>query len=312
MQFRSLIDVRPPYYALHSVDAPSPSEIRAQVRREHPLGHEVGPLAAAEAGRHLAILGACACSRVREPAALHYYLAHRARIIGHRDLTAEHAREFTASARVVSSTAREARAHTQLRAVGSDSLLYELDVTYKVLARPVFERLFAAHRRDLRAKPRDGVIGERADIERRANPYRDLLPLDILQRSADGVRAELAEIKPEMCAGHFPMYPALPVAILMHSLNSLSGEALRARWGDSMRYRLLRADVYADRLAFAGERLQFDARYCGDVAGGEQYEARARLADGTLIGRLVVDLEAHRANEVRRPAPRLTQLWSEQ
>lgn len=312
MHFRSLIDVRPPYYALHSVSAPSTGEVRAQVRREHPLGHEVGPLAAAEAGRHLAILGACACSSVREPATLHYYLAHRARIIGHRDPAAENAREFTVSARAVSSSVREARAHAALRAVGSDSLLYELEVTYKVLARPVFERLFAAHRRDLRSQPRDGAIGERVDIERRKNPYRNSLPLDITQRSAEGVRAVLAEIEPEMCAGHFPMYPALPVAILMDSLHSLSGEAMRARWGDSMRYRLIRADVHADRLAFAGQRVEFDARHCGDVADGEQYEAIARLADGTQVGRLVVDLERHAASEIRRPAPRLNQLWAEQ
>ncbi|HKU41129.1 MAG TPA: hypothetical protein VJR89_23365 [Polyangiales bacterium] len=311
MQFRSLIDVRPPYYALHSV-TPSASEIRAQVRREHPLGHEVGPLAAAEAGRHLAILGACACSSVREPAALHYYLAHRARIIGYRDPAAEQAREFTASARAVSSTAREARAQAVLRAVGSHALLYELDVTYKVLSRPVFERLFAAHRRDLRAQPRDEASSQLADIERRTNPYRQPIPLNITQRDAHGVRAELDEVKPEMCAGHFPMYPALPVAILMHSLSTLSGEALRARWGDSMRYRLLRADVFADRLAFAGERLQFAARYVSDAPGAEQYEATACLADGSQVGRLVIDLEPYAVSDVRRGAPRLQQLWAEQ
>lgn len=291
MPYRSLIDVSAPYYALQKVHSPSAGIVHARVSREQPLGHEIGPIASAEVGRHLAIAGACACSAVREPAAQHYYLAHRATIIRHSEAAVEQASEFDVRARAVSSTAREARAQTSLRVAGAEQALYELDVTYKVLTRPLFQRLFAAHRRDLRATPRDTTASaDPQAIARRSNPYQKLLPLTLTQRSMHGVRASLPEVTPQMCSGHFPMYPALPVAILMHTLSSLCGEALRARRNDSPRYRLERADVYADRLAFAGERLEFDAEYIGGVSHAEQYEARVCDAAGKQFGRLVIDL----------------------
>lgn len=95
------------------------------------------------------------------------------------------------------------------------------------------------------------------------------LPLDVTVRPGEGVHAVLPEVTPAMCAGHFAMYPALPVAILMHALSSLAGRALRERWDMSTRYRMLRADVEAHQLAFAGERLEFDARF---VDGSDEVE----------------------------------------
>lgn len=305
VDFRSLIDVRSPYYALQAVETASAGVIQAKVLREQPLGHEVGPIASAEVGRHLAIAGACACSSIRQPAALHYYLAHRATIVRHHDPLADHAREFEITSQAVSSSQREARAHSTLTAVGREQPLYELDVTYKVLARSVFQRLFAAHKRELRARPRAAdAAADPLQIARRDNPYVRLLPLQVTERSGEVIRAVLPEVTPAMCAGHFAMYPALPVAILMHTLSSLAGEALRERWGRSMRYRMQRADVYADQLAFAGERLEFDARYLGSLQHGERYEARVALGNGQPIGRLVIDLDAIPAvSSVQRPQP---------
>lgn len=305
MPYRSLIDVSAPYYALQKVHSPSAGIVHARVSREQPLGHEVGPIASAEVGRHLAIAGACACSSVREPVAQHYYLAHRATIVRHSDSGIEHATEFDVRAHAVSSTAREAHALTSLRLAGAEQPLYELDVTYKVLARPVFQRLFAAHRRDLRAAPRDAAANADPQASaRRVNPYLKALPLQFTQRSAHGVRASLPEVKPEMCSGHFPMYPALPIAILMHTLSSLCGEAMRARRDDSPRYQLQRAEVYADQLAFAGERLEFDARYIGAAPHGEQYEARVHDVTGKQLGRLVLDLVPVVSTRSHQHAPR--------
>lgn len=100
------------------------------------------------------------------------------------------------------------------------------------------------------------------------------------------------------------MYPALPIAILMHTLSSLCGEAMRARREDSPRYRLQRAEVHADRLAFAGERLEFDARHVGAAQHGEQYEARVHDAAGQLLGRLVIDLVPVVSARSNQHAPR--------
>src|SRR5690349_20641483 len=154
MPYRSLIDISAPYYALQKVHSPSAGIVHARVSREQPLGHEVGPIASAEVGRHLAIAGACACSSVRESVAQHYYLAPRAMNVRLYDAATEHTTEFDVRAHAVSSTAHEAHALTSLRLAGCEQPLYELDVTYKVHSRQVFQRLIAAHRRDLRAAPR--------------------------------------------------------------------------------------------------------------------------------------------------------------
>jgi hypothetical protein len=292
MLFKDLIDVRPPYFALQAIELRQPGFVQAAVRPEHPMGHEVGALAAAEAGRHLAILGACACSSIRLPVGRHYYLAHRARIVQHQQRLAGAESRFEGVARSTTRTGREATASAALHATGSGELLFELDISYKVLSQPAFQRIFAAHRKDLRALPRDSAQSSAEQpLNRRRNPYLKALPLEITRRAPQSVQALLPEVSPQLCAGHFPFYPALPVAVLMHSLASLSGEALRVRWGDAARYRVLAADVHAERLAFAGERLLFEAAYQRSEQGREHYQASATLEDGTAIGRMAIELE---------------------
>lgn len=292
MPFKSLIDVRPPYYAFASAELERPGVAHAFVQPEHTLGHEEGPLAAAEAGRHLAILGACACSSLREPVGLHYYLAQRARLVRCGEADSSDQAGFRAVARSESGKGRDVIAHAQLDSITTGKRLFELDVSYKVLSQAAFQRVFAAHRRDLRAPSReDRVLSVEALSALRRNPYRQPLPLRLTQRTDQGVQAVLPEVTAEMCAGHFPLYPALPVAVLMHSLSTLCGEALRVRWHEKARYRVLVADVTAERLAFAGARLNFEAKYLGSSDRSEHYQATAMLEDGSSIGRMILELE---------------------
>lgn len=282
---RDLIDVRAPYLAFHSLQLDEPGVATALVRSEQPLGNEEGPLAAAEAGRHLAILGACACSSVREPLERRYYLAHRARLIRRPHVVENGPVECKATARSIGTrSGREASAHGMLWC-GSERPLFELTVSYKVLSGLLFQRLFAA-RRDERDKMADFGAPQQPAQDVPESPYRSLLPVQLLERRPDRARAEVSRLDPEQCAGHFPLYPALPVAVLMHALSTLSGEVLRARWGDSARYRVLAADVVAEKLAFAGERLLLDASYVGVDQNHEQYLACARLEDGSQVGQL--------------------------
>jgi len=292
MLFPSLIDARPPYYALDDVAVYQPGFVEARIRPEHPLGHEVGPLAAAEAGRHLAILGACACSSLREQHATHYYLAQRARLVRHGNSTSNAPARFSAVAWSGTRRGRAARAHALLRAAGEQSTLFELDVSYRVLSAAVFQRVFAAHRRDLRAAPRDlRDDGVEQRIAQRNNPYHRPLPLEITRRTPKSVRARLAHVTPQLCSGHFPLYPALPVPLLMQSLSTLCGEALRVRWGNGTRYRVHSADVSAERLAFVGERLVFEAAFWRSDGAREHYQAWAALEDGTSVGWMSIALE---------------------
>jgi hypothetical protein len=304
MQFKSLIDMRPPYGALDGFELRRPGLVAARVAPEHPLGHEVGPLAAAEAGRHLAALGACACSSLQRDGAVQYFLAHQARLVRHRDRMPLHNSQFEAVAWAHPADdahaprsrgprqRREMSAHAVLRESGSGAPLFELDISYRVLSQSVFQRVFAPHRRDLRGMPRDGspVDAERL-VARRSNPYRRPLPVEITRRTPESVRAKLRGVTADLCAGHYPLYPALPVATLMQSLSTLCGEVLRVRWGNETSYRVISADVSADRLAFAGERLLFEAAFREAAYGREHYQAWASLEDGTPVGWLALELE---------------------
>ncbi|MEY4578469.1 MAG: hypothetical protein RL701_3172 [Pseudomonadota bacterium] len=308
MQFNSLLDVRPPYYALDRVELHKPGFVGARIRPEQPLGHEVGPLAAAEAGRHLAILGACACRSLRESNPEyehHYYLPQRARLLRHPDRTPTQQPRFAASARSESRKGRNATAHSVLYAADSGATLFELDVSYRVLSQGAFERVFAPHKRDLRATPREDAT---RDLEQlvalRSNPYQKPLPLEITRRTPESVRARLRTVTPDLCAGHFPLYPSLPVAVLMHALSSLCGEALRGRWGNAARYRVVAADVSAERLAFVGERLLFEAAFRQSNGDREHYQAWAMLEDGRSIGWMAIELQPVRHDmRIERTTP---------
>ena len=302
MQFKSLIDMRPPYGVLGGLELRRPGVVAARVVPEQPLGHEVGPLAAAEAGRHLAALGACACSSLRQDGGVHYFLGQHARLVRHhRERTALPNPHFEAVAWVDDTDARQRRevsAHAMLLESGSGAPLFELDISYRVLSQPVFQRVFAPHRTYARGLPRQGSF---ADVEcfaaRRSSPDRKALPVEITRRTPESVRAKLRGVTDDLCAGHYPLYPALPVATLMQSLSSLCGEVLRVRWGNGTSYRVISADVSADRLAFAGERLLFEAAFREAAQGREHYQAWASLEDGTSVGWLALELEPVRCEK---------------
>src|SRR5262245_15441062 len=134
MQFRELIDVRPPYFAFQSVASDEPGIASALVRSEQPLGHEDGPLSGAEAGRHLAILGACACSSVWEGSGTHFYLARRAKLLRHPHVVGN-GRSFRAVARSTGPrSGREASAQGTLFMSDSERPVFTIDVTYQVLS----------------------------------------------------------------------------------------------------------------------------------------------------------------------------------
>jgi hypothetical protein len=108
----------------------------------------------------------------------------------------------------------------------------------------------------------------------------------------------LADVTAEHCSGHFPLYPALPVPVLMQSLSTLCGEALRMRWGNSARYRVISADVSAERLVFVGQRVVLEAAFWRSDGSREHYQAWAALEDGTSIGWMSVVLEPVRSDHL--------------
>lgn len=271
-----LICVRDPYFAFQSFHVDSQA-VMSTVAPEHPLGDELGPMAAAEAGRHLAILGSCAAAMENPIRARHYYLAREAYLERRTDLSPA-AGMLGARATASFSDKRTARAQCSIWA-GSDQL-FSLDVGYSVLSEALFHRFYGKHATDL-----DNVT----PIQR-PNPYKNAVPLEVLESDDNRLVASLGVISREACAGHFPRVPCLPVAALMHSLSRAAGALFVHRLGAPVKYTVETAEVSARELAMAGSVLQLEATYAGQHARGEKFQVRATTDNGALIGELGVVL----------------------
>lgn len=279
------ICVRDPYFALRGLRSEGPATATARVVAQQPLGRERGPMAAAEAGRHLAILGSCAGAVANPVAGRHFYLARRARIArlpAADGVAGTEPFALRATARI---EGRRCDADVTL-ATADGTSLFTLAVEYAVLAEPVFRRLFRRAKMELRAAER--APGAAADRSRRHDPYRHALPLVDHHVGRDGARARLARVEPSLCKGHFPMHPALPVAIVMRALSGLAGDHFCAST-EAPGYVVNAGEVEADNLAFAGEAVTFEA--VPDALRGN-YTCRAVAPDGRVFGAMRITLAA--------------------
>jgi 3-hydroxymyristoyl/3-hydroxydecanoyl-(acyl carrier protein) dehydratase len=273
-----LICVRDPYFAFQTFAVQS-QKVMTTVAPEHPLGDEVGPIAAAEAGRHLAILGSCAAAMENPTRARHYYLAREAYI--ERTTSAVPANVAVLGGHATASFSDKRNAHAQCVLLAQDTQLFSLDVSYSVLSEALFTRFYGKH-----ASESDNVTPLL-----KVNPYRSSIPLEILESDDHHLRASLGVITKELCAGHFPRFPCLPVAALMHSLSRAAGALFVQRAGMQLGYSVESAEVSARELAFAGTSLQLEATYVGEHARGEKFSVRATSDAGNVIGELIVVLK---------------------
>lgn len=286
-----LIEVRAPYCALQHVSAESDGGISAVVSPEQQVDLEFGEIAAAEAGRHMAILGSIASAlHQKDPARRCYYLAERAVLSSPDDLPAADGGggSMRLRARCTQTATRSADAECEIRSAAGRPL-FGLRVSYKLVPDRLFERLFAAHRVDMRRAPARSVhpLSEAAVLRLRRSPYRTRLPLAIQELDAQQVRGEIASVSAEACAGHFPLYPAVPVAVLMEAFSNAGGALLRHRLGDpSIRYRVRSADIVASRLVFAGQSITIRGDLLELVSDrGAKMQMRASLANGEEVSR---------------------------
>jgi 3-hydroxymyristoyl/3-hydroxydecanoyl-(acyl carrier protein) dehydratase len=303
MNWTQLIEVRAPYFALDKVVTVGPGKVEASVRPEQPRGSELGPLPAAEAGRHLAIIGSCACASLAPELGKHFYLAQRAVL----ERTFVPGTVLAAPLRARAEALHRDRRVASAKCVLTDALdrpLYQLSVTYQVLQERLFQRMFSAHKQELRASERSTDVAARSSFSHmRRNPYQSALPLVAMELSAARGVALLPEVTSQLCSGHFPLYPAMPIALLMHGLSGLAGDVLRERLGDDMRYAVARAEVKADRLVFAGQSLTFEANWVRHEVGQHVFLTQARISDGTVVGEMKLVLEAA-ANDEALPGLR--------
>jgi 3-hydroxymyristoyl/3-hydroxydecanoyl-(acyl carrier protein) dehydratase len=267
------ICVRDPYFALREVSEVVEGEVLARVPVEQEPEAEASPITAAEVGRHLAILGSCAASRVNRKEGQHYYLARRARLERlHEGPLPRFSEPLWGSARAEFTDKRSATARTLL-ASPTGQPLFSLEVEYNVLSAAAFSRLFQGARQEMRREPRaergprNGTPGDFAAL--RQNPYRTALPLRDFVRDGECLKATLGPVRAEQCKGHFALHPVLPVAVVMSGLSGLAGALLRQLLGnESARYLVTWGEVRADNLAYAGETVTFGS-HRHDVQGRE-------------------------------------------
>lgn len=258
------IGVRPPYFALHDV-ALEGLAFRASARAESPAFMERGPMPAAELGRHAAIVGLCHAATRQSDDARRYYLARRASC-RYFPSAAPYGTPVRFESRIAELAKRACR--TVVRASAEDAPLAEFELEYTILTASAFERLFRT-----RARPTFDAT----------SPYGEMLVTG-WDGAGGGAEQVVDELPASACVGHFDGYPALPVAVLMGQLSYLAGRL----YGDASRpYRVVRGEVTASDLAWAGERATFRARRADD-ADDDGPDGIGRFACEALAGDRVV------------------------
>ncbi len=267
----SRIGVRPPYFALSDLSNEG-LELHATASAESPANGEVGPMPAAELGRHAAIVGLSAGAMSQSDDRRRYYLARRAEC-RYVPNSAPHGAPVRFVGRPVDLDKRSLKSHVTATVGGAR--LAEFTIDYTVLTESAFERLFRVN-----AKPTPAV----------PSPYGSLLQAGWTGTSSH-VEQVVERVPVSACAGHFEGHPALPVAVLMGQLSYLAG-----RLHDAGSFRVVRGEVEASDLAWAGERVVFGAARQGfgghqDAPKAARYRCEAR-AEGRPVGAMTLWLES--------------------
>ncbi|EPX61006.1 hypothetical protein D187_001658 [Cystobacter fuscus DSM 2262] len=255
------ICVSAPYFAPQEVKAVGRGEVMARLPVEPRPGAEGSPLPASEVYRHLSVLGACAASLVNPSEGPHCYLPRRAWVERlHEGPLPQATQPLHGSAKAEFNQRRTAIAHALLSDPEGQPL-FAMGVDYNVLHAESFVRLFQGTRQDPRLE----------------GPCRDpavQVPLPSLRdvvREGECLRGTLGPVGPELCRGHFELFPVLPMAAVVEGLCGLAGTLLGQGEGQPpARYLVTRGDVRTESFAHAGETVRFDAHRLA-VKGRDHY-----------------------------------------
>jgi hypothetical protein len=246
-QIKDLICTSRPYYALQNLHALTDKLLQCEINTENFQFGEIAPISAAETGRHLAILGSCALAYVNPVECKHYYLACQAelrRCIDPLQLAKVPVGEgrLICRAQVEHLDNKTGSVSTSISTLDG-TIIYELDVAYKVMKADLFHKLFRN-----KYNPTSNSST--------ANPYTKNIPIQNLVYNINTVSGELGAIKPENCVGHFEDYPALPIAILSSAFVDMSSKHLKYILNnEDLRYTIKCTKLKASKLAFTGEEV---------------------------------------------------------
>ena len=267
--------VSQPYLSLEDLSLAG-DKVLASVVPDLVFGAERTPVAAAEVGRHLAIIGSLACARAWPRAGRHAWPVATSTLEVEPGAPAPAGTRFLIEARCVSVAALQGRAEAEavMRTEGG-KIVGRLRVGYHVIPVEAFRSMFADH-----ARPTDETV---------SSPYGAAPARPVGQWDGQSFRRLLPPVTVAECAGHFPGLPALPVSILgRHVLAAvLDGRAAAGMPAKAVVVR--RAELRTERFAWTGDQLEL---VTWPQADGEGWACEIRLpAEDAVVASFVLHVE---------------------
>ena len=243
-----LIDVREPYYALQDLMFEQDNSVSAKIPIQQDLYYEPLPISSSETGRHLAVLGSCACALNNPNKAKHYYLAASANATRiDLNFNREEPEYFVGHARCIKVDSRSAQAITSLKYLDG-TVFSEIVINYHVLDSRIFERINQERL----------VTTDVIDF----NPYVTEPCVNYTPISDKQLFGVIENVRTHDCAGHFPDLPAVPISILFRVLVRMAIVLMQQRIGNPNAVFCVReCTTEAKNLAFPGEEIDVNARF---------------------------------------------------
>lgn len=231
------ICVEPPYFNLFNLKIDNQMAISTLVP-EQPIGNEHCVIAAAEVGRHLAILGSCAIAAQQPDNKKRFYLAKKASF---EKTNNETQGLLTAKAICTHLEKRTASAYTNLF-VGENSA-YTLKIDYQILEEGVFQKLFSHLKTDTQ--------------HRDDSPYKHNKEIVLHELNKQSLTASIQPLLATDCAGHFKNFPSMPIAILCQTKIQAAEQLLAFILGEGtlFNYHVMAAEILAHTLIPTNETI---------------------------------------------------------
>lgn len=271
-----LIDVHTPYYALQDVCVLKDNTVAARVMPESAIGFEEWPITMAEACRHLAILGSVASAMMNPTKSKHYYLAHKGTYKRVSNKKSTPGKQLTLLAECISFDKRLAMAKACL-IDEENELICGIDVSFHVIPQGMFSRLFA--------------YGYRDYLPTISSPYIHKNELHDLQFYDVRATATLGEIEERFCSGHFPNYPALPVAVLLGVLHDLCIHLVRHLSNSEHAKIIVEAcTLTADNLALVADTVSLEVELLARTNTDFRLRGVAKTDAGKTVGDITTSI----------------------
>jgi NAD(P)-dependent dehydrogenase (short-subunit alcohol dehydrogenase family)/acyl carrier protein len=259
--FLGRICVQRPYFALEDVKEEG-EWLSARARPAPSVEGERSAVAVAEAARHLAILGSCACRLQHRASSGRVYYPVKSSVMSpvHQLTSSPRLEEISILARCVSTDEKASTARAETRLLSADGVeICSFIVDYHVIPELEFSQLFAE-----RALP--------TNEGRAPDPYKEFQARKAHQFDLGARKLTLGKFDADECLGHFVGYPAYPVSIMLRDAFALVGAVVESENpGKRVRLSIVGGSTGTERFVFAGEETELALVRDEDTPAGKLF-----------------------------------------